>query len=258
MKFLTVIFSLLLLTPSNETMWGKNGHRAVGDIAAQYLSEDAQKAVDRVLGTESMAIASTWMDEIRSDSSYDYTHDWHWVTIPDGMTYEETEKNPNGDIINAIRTITADLQEGNLSAKEEAEKLKMLIHLVGDIHMPLHVGTGDDRGGNDVRVEWFWDASNLHRVWDSGMIDESQLSYTELSTSINHPTEQQLNMWQKDDVLDWARESMELRKQVYDLPEDKSINYEYMYHNFDTVEKRLLQAGVRLAGLLNNIYANSE
>lgn len=256
MKFLTFFFSLLLLAPSNETMWGKNGHRAVGDIASDYLSEDARRAVDRVLGMESMAIASTWMDEIRSDSTYDYTQDWHWVTIPDGMTYEETPKNPNGDIINAIRTITADLKEGNLTTQEEAEKLKMLIHLVGDIHMPLHVGTGEDRGGNDVRVEWFWDSSNLHRVWDSGMIDESQLSYSELSKSINHPTKQQVEMWQNGDLLDWARESMELRNEVYDLPDDNSINYEYMYHNFDTVERRLLQAGVRLAGLINEIYGS--
>lgn len=254
MKFFLILFLFITLTPSAEQKWGKTGHRVVGEIASQYLNEDVRKAVDRILGPESMAIASYWMDEIRADSAYDYTHDWHWVTIPDGMTYEETEKNPNGDIIKALRTLTEDLKEGNLTAKEEAEKLKMLIHLVGDIHMPLHVGTGEDRGGNDVRVEWFWDSSNLHSVWDSGMIDEYQLSYTELAKSINHPTEDQVEQWQNSNVMDWATESMALRDQIYDLPKDKSINYEYMYHNFDTVEKRLLQAGVRLAGLLNEIY----
>lgn len=254
MKFLLFIFSLFLLTTANDKQWGKNGHRAVGDIAADYLSDNARKAVDRVLGPESMAIASTWMDEIRSDSAYDHTHDWHWVTIPDGMNYEETEKNPNGDLINAIRRMIDDLKEGGLSAKEEEEKLKMLIHLIGDIHMPLHVGTGEDQGGNDVRVEWFWDSSNLHRVWDSGMIDETQLSYTELSKSINHPTDEQIRNWQNSGVLDWAQESMDLRPEVYDLPKNKSINYEYMYRKYDIVEKRLLQAGVRLAGVLNEIY----
>lgn len=254
MKLLLLILSFLLLNATGDKKWGKNGHRAVGDIAAHYLDEDAQKAVDRILGPESMAIASTWMDEIRSDSTYDYTADWHWVTIPDGMSYAETEKNPNGDLIKAIRDITADLKSGKLSAEEEEEKLKMLIHLIGDIHMPLHVGTGEDRGGNDVRVEWFWDSSNLHRVWDSGMIDETQLSYTELAKSINHPTEKQITEWQNSGVLDWARESMELRDEVYDLPKDKSINYEYMYRKYDIVEKRLLQAGVRLAGVLNEIY----
>lgn len=254
MKTLVFLFSLLLALPSLEHKWGKNGHRAVGDVAADYLAEEARRALDRVLGHESLAIASTWMDEVRSDPSYDYMSDWHWVTIPDGMSYAETEKNPNGDIIQVLRSAISDLKQGNLNAEEEKEKVKIVIHLVGDIHMPLHVGTGEDRGGNDVDVEWFWDSSNLHRVWDSGMIDESQLSYTELAESINHPTEEQIHQWQKEDILDWAAESMELRDQVYDLPDDRSINYEYMYHNYDILEQRLLQAGVRLAGVLNEIY----
>ncbi len=255
MKILVLLLLFLFNSFSSGTsVWGPNGHRVVGDIAADYLEEDARKAVDRILGPESMAIASTWMDQIKSDPAYDHTHDWHWVTIPEGMTYAETDKNPNGDLIKALRTIITGLKKGGLSPEEEARKLKMLIHLVGDIHMPLHVGTGDDRGGNDVEVRWFWEPSNLHRVWDSGMIEEYKLSYTELSTSINHPTEQEIARWQDDGVLDWARESMMLRDQVYDLPEDNDINYEYMYHNFDTVEKRLLQAGVRLAGVLNDIY----
>ncbi len=256
MIFLIVLFSFLLtFMPANDSqMWGKNGHRVVGDIAAQYLNDDAAAAVDRILGDESMAIASTWMDEIRSDPAYDYTNDWHWVTIPDGMTYAETEKNPNGDLINAIRTITEELKSGNLSPEKEAEHLKMLIHLIGDIHMPLHVGTGEDRGGNQVEVRWFWESSNLHRVWDSGMIEEQKLSYTELSESVNYVTEQEVQQLQNSTVLDWARESMELRDQVYDLPEDNNINYEYMYHNWETVERRLKEAGIRLAGVLNEIY----
>lgn len=257
MKHFIVLFTFLLtFVPSqkNETLWGKNGHRVVGDIAAQYLNEDAAQAVDRILGNESMAIASTWMDEIRSDPNYDYTADWHWVTIPDGMSYAETEKNPNGDLIKAIRTITEELKNGDLSTEKETENLKMLIHLIGDIHMPLHVGTGEDRGGNQVEVQWFWEESNLHRVWDSGMIEEQKLSYTELSESVNYVTAQEVKELQNSTVLDWARESMQLRDEVYNLPEDHNINYEYMYHNWGTVERRLKEAGIRLAGVLNDIY----
>jgi len=256
MKFIIALFSLLIaLAPLNETQkWGKTGHRVVGDIAEQYLSDEAFEAVDRILGDESIAIASTWMDEIRSDSAYDYTHDWHWVTVPDGMTYTETEKNPNGDLINAIRTLTDELKNKDLSSEQEAKHLKMLIHLIGDIHMPLHVGTGDDRGGNDVEVRWFWESSNLHRVWDSGMIDESQLSYTELSDAVNYISEDEIKELQNSSVLDWAWESKKLRNQVYNLPDDRNINYEYKYRNWETVQKRLLQAGIRLAGVLNKIY----
>ncbi|MDZ7689820.1 MAG: S1/P1 nuclease [Balneolaceae bacterium] len=199
-------------------------------------------------------MASTWMDEIRSDSAYNYTHAWHWVTIPNGMSYAETEKNPDGDLIKALNDILADLKKGDLSATEEQEKLKMLIHLVADIHQPLHVGTGKDRGGNDVDVEWFWEPSNLHSVWDSGMIDDSKLSYTEFAESVNHPTKEELRKWQTTGVMDWAQESMQLRDQVYDLPEDRQLAYEYKYKYFHIVEKRILQAGVRLADLLNEIY----
>ncbi len=256
--FIICLLSMLLLIPGTDhdkKIWGQNGHRIVGDIAADYLSPEARKEIDRVLGHESMAIASTWMDKIKSDPAYDHTHDWHWVTIPDGMTYEETEKNSNGDLINSIRTFIEELKSGSLSAEEEKKKLKMLIHLVGDIHQPLHVGNGKDRGGNATEVEWFYEDSNLHRVWDSEMIDDTQLSYTEFSAAINHPSDQQIENWQNTDVLDWANEAMELRDQVYDLPDDRQIGYEYQYKNRDLLDRQLLKGGVRLAGVLNEIYA---
>ena len=256
--FFALLLSILLMMPATKTdktdVWGQNGHRIVGDIAAGYLSPEAREAVDRVLGPTSMAIASTWMDKIKSDPTYDYTHDWHWVTIPNGKTYAETEKNPNGDLINALRTIINELKSDSLTDSEEEKKLKMLIHLVGDIHQPLHVGNGKDRGGNDTEVEWFYEESNLHRVWDGEMIDDTQLSYTEFSTAINHPTDEQISSWQDSKIIDWARESKQLRKQVYDLPEDKQIGYEYQYQNRDLLDRRLLKAGVRLAGVLNEIY----
>ncbi|MGM0546424.1 MAG: S1/P1 nuclease [Bacteroidota bacterium] len=253
---LLVAFFLLIPTETldKDKVWGQNGHRIVGDIAADYLSPEAREEVDRVLGHESIAIASTWMDEVRSDPDYDYMEKWHWVTIPDGMTYEKTEKNPDGDLINALRTAIEELKSGSLSAKEEAEKLKIVIHLVGDIHQPLHVGTGEDQGGNQVEVEWFYEESNLHRVWDSEMIDDRQLSYTEFSTAINHPSDKQRDNWQDSNVIDWADEAMELRDQVYDLPDNRQLSYEYQYKNKDLLDRQLLKGGVRLAGVLNEIY----
>jgi len=194
------------------------------------------------------------MDDIRSDDSYDYTSDWHWVTVPDGKDYDETEKNPNGDVIWALETMIAELKEGGLTGPEEIEKLKMVIHLVGDIHQPLHVGTGTDRGGNDVRVQWMGESSNLHRVWDSDMIRSRELSYTELAKEINHPTKDEVKEWQAAGVRDWANESISVRNRVYNLDGSNRLGYEYRYENFDLVEKRLLQAGVRLAGVLNEIY----
>ena len=252
MKRFVIIFCLTLFNHL-AFGWGATGHRATGYIADQYLTKKTRKAIQRILGQQSLAMASTWMDEIRSDSTYDYANDWHWVTIPDGMRYEQTEKNPKGDVIESIERIISELKSKKLSAKEEAERLKMLIHLIGDIHQPLHVGRGDDRGGNNVKVMWFRTDSNLHRVWDSEMIDDTKLSYTELAESLYKPTTAQLKNWQQASVRDWANESIALRPQVYNI-ENGKLSYEYGYNHFHLVRERLMQAGVRLAAVLNAIY----
>ncbi|MBL6444889.1 S1/P1 nuclease [Fulvivirga sp. 29W222] len=234
--------------------WGMIGHRTVGQIAESHLSKRAKKKINEILGGESLAVVSNWMDDIKSDDSYDHTHAWHWVTIPEGQTYEQSDKNPDGDVIATIERLISELKQSNISKKQEAEKLKMLVHLIGDIHQPLHVGFGHDMGGNKVDVEWFWKSSNLHRVWDSEMIDSKRYSYTELSTISDNVSKEQIKLWQSANVRDWANESIALRKQVYNLPEHKNLNYEYRYQNWSTVKLRLAQAGVRLAGILNEIY----
>lgn len=254
--FLSIFIFGFSSTTSENLRWGQIGHRTTGDIAEHYLTEKAANEVKRVLGNESLAQVSTWMDEVRSDGAYDHMAPWHYVTVPEGETYETAEKNPDGDIIWAIDKVVTELKEGGLTPKEEAENLKILVHLVGDLHQPLHVGNGTDRGGNDVRLQWFWENSNLHRVWDSEMIDDKQLSFTELTDFINHPTDAQIEEWQSSSVLDWAYESQALLPQVYDMPEDKELSYEYAYKNWDTVEIRLLKAGVRMAGLINEIYGD--
>jgi hypothetical protein len=252
MKKIVLILIVLTLVYVNAYPWGYTGHRATGYIANKYLTKKSRKAVERILGGQSLAIASTWMDEIRADSTYDFMSDWHWVTIPDGMTYAQTEKNPNGDIIVTIQRIISDLKSGKLSMKEESESLKMLVHLVGDIHQPLHVGR-PDRGGNSVSVTWFGSNTNLHSVWDSKIIDGTELSYTELAESLDKPTSEQIKQWQGSPVLDWANESISYRPQIYDIGNSK-LGYQYIYQNMSTVRLRLLQAGVRLAGILNEIY----
>ena len=248
-----VIVALILFVAINTFAWGPTGHRATGLVAEKYLNKKARKELQRILGGQSLAMARTWMDEIRSDTTWNFTADWHWVTVQDGQSYEQSEKNPNGDIIQTIQRIITALKSRNLSPKEEVEQLKMLIHLIGDLHQPLHVGGGNDRGGNDVKVSWFRTNSNLHRVWDSDMIDDTKLSFTELAESLEKPDAVKLSAWRKTNVLDWAAESMSYRTQVYNIGDGK-LGYLYSYNNFHIVRLRLLQAGVRLAGVLNEIY----
>lgn len=252
MKHLLLFLSFSLAFPAFG--WGPIGHYTVGHIADHHLTNKARKRVAQVLENEPLALVGVWMDEVRSDERYSHTYDWHWAAIPDSLDYEQTVKNPNGDIIMTIERLVRELKSDTLSAQLEKEHLKMLVHLVGDIHQPLHVGTGEDQGGNLVKVTWYWEDSNLHRVWDIGMIEVQKLSYTELSHGIDHATQEEVLQWQGTDVRTWAKESKSLRALVYELPEDKKINYKYAYRNYPTVKKRLSQAGIRLAGLLNDIY----
>lgn len=234
--------------------WGQTGHRTVGEVAEAHLSKKAAKQVKKLLGDQSLAMASTWMDEIRSDSTYDYAKDWHWVSIPYGTTYAETEKNPNGDLIEAIGRMKTTLQSDTASRENKIRALKFLVHLVGDLHQPLHVGNGTDKGGNAVKVKYFWENSNLHRVWDSGIIDGKQLSYTELAAAINHTTKDQVKLWQAGAVTDWAVDAQSLHKQVYDFRDVGMLSYEYDYRNWEAVQQQLLKGGVRLAGILNEVF----
>lgn len=254
MKKILLSFTLVAFIAGQAFSWGQTGHRVVGYIAQQHLDAKAQKKLMEILQGNSLAEVSTWMDEIKSDSTYDNTHDWHWVTIPDGTSYAASDKNPHGDVIEKINEIVAALKKGGLPAEKEREYVKFLVHLVGDVHQPLHVGTGNDRGGNSVKVKWFGHYSNLHRVWDSDMIDSKQLSFRELADFCGPVTDSQIKQWQSTSVEEWAKESMSYRPQVYDIPASGRLGYEYMYKNFGTVEHRLLQAGIRLAGLLNAIY----
>lgn len=251
------VISFLFLFPfliNQAFAYGQTGHRAIGLVAEQHLSKKARQKIRAVLQQNSLAEVSVWMDDIRSDEKYNHTHDWHWVTIPDNTRYEQTQKNPNGDIVMKIEEIVETLKKHNLPADQEQEYVKYLAHLVGDLHQPLHVGGKDDQGGNMVKLQWFGQPSNLHRVWDSDIIEGKDLSFTELASFLGQPTKMEVKNWQSTTVRDWAHGMMPYRTQVYNIPADNKLGYKYSYDNFNTIQQLLLQSGVRLAGLLNQIY----
>ena len=254
MKILGALLPMLVLQPFTAFAWGPTGHRVVGQIAEDHLSTKAQKAVHRILGDESLATAATWMDDVRSDHAYDYMRDWHWVTIPDGSNYTAAEKNPDGDAVEAINRMVTALKSDTLSPARQLFCLRVLIHLVGDLHQPLHVGRGDDKGGNSFQVQWFGKGSNLHRVWDSGMIDEEGLSFSELAAALDHVNNVRMQQMVRGKAADWAQENIAFRQQIY-LPEKGAdLGYGYKYENWPLVEQQLLKGGIRLAGLLNAIF----
>lgn len=233
--------------------WGATGHRAVGYIADRYLNKKARLAIEKILQGQPLAMTGPWMDDIKSDSLYNHTHDWHWVTIQNGETYEQSVKNPKGDLVGTLERLIAELKSKKLSPKQEAEHLKMVVHLIGDLHQPFHVGFGTDQGGNQVKVTWFGSNSNLHRVWDSDMIDGSKLSYTELANALSKPDAVRIKKLQSASIRDMAAEAMTYRTQIYAYGDGK-LGYDYNYKNFNTVLDQIQKAGIRLAGVLNQIY----
>jgi S1/P1 Nuclease len=249
-----LVYCLFCLISIESFAWGPTGHRVTGKIAEHYLTAQARKRIKQLLGQESIALVSTWMDEVRSDTTHLDMADWHFVTIETGLTYAQSNKNPKGDAIQTLERVIAELKSHRLTQQQQLEDLRILIHLVGDIHQPLHVGCCDDQGGNNVKLKWFRNETNLHSVWDSDMIDYSKFSYTELAAALGEPDPATVSRLQAASVLDWANESMGYRQQVYATGAG-NLSYPYNYNNFPIVRKRLVEAGVRLAGILNQIYS---
>ena len=250
----TAFTALLAITaaPSSALAWGPTGHRAVGRIAERHLTPAAQRRVAELLSPEQLAYVTTWADEVRSEPEWARADSWHWVTIPDGQSYDLAAKNPEGDIVEAIGRFERVLADPRAPKPERVRALKWLAHFVGDLHQPLHAGRGDDRGGNDVVVLWFGEPTNLHDVWDSRMIDQSRLSFSELAELADHVTPDDVRAWQSTGAADWARESQQSRAAGYELG-DRKLSYRYIHDHWPTVLQRLRQAGVRLAGVLNRV-----
>lgn len=259
-KWGAAVAVVLLLTLDGAAFWGANGHRIVGLIAERRLSEKALEGVREILGTESLARASTWADEIRSDSRWDFAATWHYINIDDGQTFDSAPRDEDGDILQALGCFEQVLRKPDAARADKRVAIRFLVHLVGDLHQPLHVGLASDRGGNSTQVEHFGDLTNLHSLWDSGLIEGERLSYTEFADFIDHPSPESVAQLQSGTFRDWAQESFRLRSKAYDYGSSNHdtnlprLGYRYAFENLPTVRRRLLEAGVRLAGLFNSIF----
>lgn len=235
--------------------WGQTGHRTIGMIAEAHLSNRAKKRIEKLLDGQGLAFVSTFGDEIKSDKRYDKYYTWHFVNFPLNGKYEDSEKEPKGDIVTGIMHCIDVLENDSSSHEDQVFHLKFLVHLVGDLHQPLHVGRAEDRGGNDIKVSWHYKKSNLHRVWDTQMIESWNMSYTELGRNRRKLSGVQIDAIKKGSVIDWMYDSRELVKSVYgSTKEDDKLGYAYSYNNFGTVMEQLQKAGIRLAKVLNEIY----
>lgn len=254
MKKLLTTTVFVLLVASQSFAWGQLGHYLIGYMAEKQLKKSVRKKVERVLYPMSIGRSGTWMDEIKSDHSFDYAYSWHYMTSIAGE-YDESIQEKGGNVYAEINRIKSELKDGGLGPEKEAELLKMLIHMVEDIHQPLHVGTGEDKGGNDVKLEYFGKSTNLHSVWDSGILDGKSMSYSEIGDELLRRLNKDLKKgYRASTMQDWLAEAVAARPAVYNLPENKKISYAYGYENMPLLEERIIAASVRLAQILEEIY----
>ena len=185
MNRVIILLCLLVFTSFNELnsdlVWGKIGHKVVGEIAERKLNPEVKNIVNNLLNGESMSAASTWADEIKSDPNYKKYSPWHYVNMPLDSEYDISKKNPKGDIVFALKKCIEILKDPNSRQKEQSFYLKFLIHLVGDIHQPLHTGRFEDRGGNDIKLTFLGKQTNFHIIWDIHIIEYLNMNYLQLS-----------------------------------------------------------------------------
>ena len=275
MKPAFILAAALALVPSSPAMaWGKTGHRVVAAIADTELSGLARAHIQEILGPrESLDEAATWPDEMRSDPSIFWQKTatpWHFVTL-NGTTYDHAP--PEGDALEALVRFSRILQDPGASLADKQLALRFVVHLVGDLHQPLHVGGCCDKGANDVKVTFFGKPTNLHAVWDAQLVDEEQLSFTELAEKLErHISSREIIAWSDTNPRNWISESAEIRDRLYPTVHPKTgaqkgndkdldvpdLSYSYVYQFTPVMERRLSQAGVRLAAYLNAIFDGSR
>lgn len=291
------ILLLMFLTEQTLFAFGGKGHRIVAELAQRHLTPQAQQAVKTILSGETLDRTATWPDYIRSEPEWDFAKPWHFMTVDVDTTVDavlaDSNENPKIDnVVEAIEYFSALLQEDDpkgeqfrqlletqhkAQAKKEKKDVKppklyqdsieataliFLVHFVGDVHQPLHVGRAEDRGGNSIKVLWFDEDSNLHTAWDTGLVENEGLSYTEMATFLDQDAEDLEALKIDAPLKEWARESVVLRHQAYSGIYQKTdydsgkpkLSYNYAHDYGPLLQKRMLQSGLRLAELLNSIF----
>ncbi len=255
---LTGLTCLLLAAPTPALAWGKAGHRVVATLATTLLTIEAQAQVAALLDPGATLVdISTWADDIRPSRLN--TGPWHYVNIPRGASgYNARRDCRHGCVVSAIERSLRLLQDTSKDRAVRQEALKWVVHLVADIHQPLHA-IADDRGGNDVIVQFNGRKANLHRLWDVDLIERAYPSQEMLQVQVL-ATLQTANWraWQAGRPQDWAEETHRVAiEAVYLFPASGEIDERYAEKSLPVMQEQLAKAAARLAEVLNRALAAS-
>jgi hypothetical protein len=203
----------------------------------------------------SLADLGLWADRMRGDERWRHAAPWHYVNIPDGVRPGAFVHPPEGDVIEAIGRFSAALADTRLPRAERLDALRFLVHFVVDAHQPLHVGRADDRGGNTIDVHYENKTVNLHAFWDTDAIALASMRPRAYAAHIAPRVVRLAAIDMRSSVLEWAQESMRLRRDVYDFdPATGQLTPAYLGRARAITEERLVQAAARLADALNAVW----
>lgn len=241
--------------------WGYTGHRTIGLIAENHLQPKAKLAIKNLLADTSMADACTWADDVRRYPQFKETGNWHFLNLPLGLSFENfknyIDTTSKANIYSALVNAKKELKDPKSTKQQQVYALKFLMHLVSDLHQPMHVSRAEDKGGNTVQLNYDGKGTNLHSLWDTKLIEHEGLDYVQLAAHFDHVPISLAKQWQNDSIVQWIWESYQISSNLYaevDTMGKRTIGDEYYQKHFPTVEKRIQQASIRLASLLNEIY----
>ena len=257
-KIKTLLLIAMALSPTGSLLaWGATGHRIVAQIAYDNLNCRTRHKVDRILGEKGIVYWSTWADNIKSDTIYPTSYDWHYQDFDPGMSDSAVVATlthyptVGGNLFRAMDSLVALLREH----PNDTDALKFVVHLMGDRFCPMHTAHLDDLGGNRVPVDWFREKRNLHWVWDEGIINAVGYSYTEYAEYIEHRYHDQKRAIRRMTWEELLLHNYHFTESIYEYQEGWNGNaYVYTYHFAPSMEWQLYAAGIRLAMLLNELY----
>ncbi len=248
-KILVLALFLLLFIPSEVFAWGEKGHEIVAEIAFKQLDKKTKKLILSYLDGMTIEQAATWMDDIKKDHAYDKLKPLHYVNFEKGEVVKDTCCD---NIIQTLNSTIKDLKHYKDFSKEEVKtKICFLFHLMGDLHQPLHVGYGSDKGGNSFQVNFNSKGTNLHGLMDYGIIENKNITLKDCLKYNNYSTQQKESLC-NGSVLDWAKESRSNLGEIYST--NKQIDDAYVETNAKLIKSQIQKAGIRLGGILNEAF----
>lgn len=252
-----ILASAFLLSASQAFGWGQKGHDTVAAIAENHFTDATKAAISDLLDGKSVIYYANWLDNASHTPEYAYTKTWHYKNIDADKTYENAPLNKKGDIVTALDQQILVLQDSTKTKEDKALALKMVVHFLGDIHQPMHMGHLSDLGGNRWNVRWFKNGTNLHSVWDSRVPELThKWSYTEWADNIDRATPEEAKAIVVGGTpSSWGKETYTICKEIYETtPMDSNLEYDYAAEWGPVVEQQFLRGGLRLADLLNSIF----